>query len=163
LRLWSTGNGWAVRGMVRVLGIVRKFRKMLPESIPERLESQLEDLIKGIIRSAVVSDADENGLLRNYFKDTSYFGEKAGTAAIASAIFRMAVLKRATLSDEEIAWTEKMVGIVYRMWRKTALLHRVVNPLTSRDRNPQFGSAEGQAFALYLLAAHRDWRLHQVG
>jgi rhamnogalacturonyl hydrolase YesR len=157
---WSTGNGWAVCGLVRVYAAVRKFRTMLPETVPEYLESQLEEFIKSIIRGAVSSDAGD-GLLRNYLNDASYCGEKAGTAAIASAIFRMAVLKRSAVSDEEVAWAETMVGAVLSNLAKDGTIAPVVNPLTSRDRVPQFGSAEGQAFTLYLIAAQRDWHKHE--
>jgi rhamnogalacturonyl hydrolase YesR len=160
--LWSTGNGWAVCGLVRVYAVVKKFQILLPEAVPYRLESELKASIQGIIRGAVSFDTHENGLLRNYLDDKMYSGEKAGTAAIASAVLRMAVLNREIVSGEEIAWAERMAELVLVDVAEDGSVGPVCNPLTSRDQEPQSGSAEGQAFALYLIAALRDWKSHET-
>ena len=65
--LWSTGNGWACYGMVRVLHTLQKWSgssSMTSEA------SQLKGWIKEILDGAMLSGFD-NGLLHNYLNDAS--------------------------------------------------------------------------------------------
>lgn len=85
--LWSTGNGWAVLGMTRVLHTLQKW----PASgALGSSAGQLKSWIKEIFDGAMQSNAD-NGLLSNYINDGSWFGEISGTSLISAMIYRMAV------------------------------------------------------------------------
>lgn len=85
--LWSTGNGWACLGMVRVLHTLQKW----PGSTDMTSQAgQLKSWIKEILDGAMQSGT-ENSLLRNYLNDDSWFGEISGTALLSAMAYRMAV------------------------------------------------------------------------
>jgi rhamnogalacturonyl hydrolase YesR len=156
--LWSSGNGWAVCGLVRVFALLQKYKAALPlKDFPTDLECSLMDTISHILRAAAASDSDETGLLRNYLNDASYFGEVAGTAAICSATFRMAALKPSAVTEREISWAKNTMKIVLSHTGEDGVVTPVANPMNSHDRKPCLKSAEGQAFVLHMIAAHRDW------
>lgn len=85
--LWSTGNGWAALGMTRVLHTLQKWPS---SSSMSSQAGQLKSWIKEIFDGAIQSNTD-NGLLRNYINDGSWFGEISGTSLISAMIYRMAV------------------------------------------------------------------------
>jgi len=155
--LWSSGNGWAACGLVRVFALVLKFDSLEAGKLPRQLESVLETTIVSIIGAAASSKSHEDGLLPNYLGDASYFGENAGTAAIASAVFRMASLKSSAISAKYIAWAVKSLEAVISHTSEDGTVSPVANPMDAHDRAPFPQSAEGQAFTLHLIAAHRDW------
>lgn len=156
--LWSTGNGWTVCGQVRVYALVCRFQKIRPEVLPDDLKKALEKSICEIISAAVASERAPNGLLRNYINDASSFGESAGTAAIVSAIFRMASLEPTLVSKDQILWAESTAEIVLANVVEDGSLTNVVNPMKPRDPEPRSVSAEGQAFALHMIAAQQEHR-----
>jgi rhamnogalacturonyl hydrolase YesR len=86
--LWSTGNGWAAFGMCRVLHTLQKW----PASSGSlgSQAGQLKSWIKEILDGAMGSGTD-NGMLRNYLNDGSWFGEISGTALLTAIAYRMAV------------------------------------------------------------------------
>jgi rhamnogalacturonyl hydrolase YesR len=65
--LWSTGNGWAGYGMVRVLHTLQKWSGSSSMTLQA---GQLKGWIKEILDGAMQS-ATESGLLRNYLNDNS--------------------------------------------------------------------------------------------
>jgi rhamnogalacturonyl hydrolase YesR len=160
---WSTGNGWAACGLVRVYALLLKYKSIIhPREFPKDVEDSLLRSISDILQGAVASDSDENNLLRNYLNDKSYFGENAGTAAIASAIYRMAILKPSVLGERALAWAETARKTVLSNIAEDGVVFPVANPMDSHDRKPCSGSAEGQAFVLLLIAAYKDWKRNQA-
>lgn len=85
--LWSTGNGWASYGMVRVLYTLQKWSG---SSGMNAEANKLKSWIKEILDGASFSGLDD-GLLHNYLDDDSWFGEISGTALLSAVAYRMAV------------------------------------------------------------------------
>jgi rhamnogalacturonyl hydrolase YesR len=160
--LWSSGNGWAICGMVRVFAILQKYNN------PGRLATQFSDFevalvrsISDIISAAVASDGGRVGLLRNYLNDPASFRENAGTAAIVSAIFRMATLKPSAVATAEMTWAEFAMHTVLSNIAEDGVVSPVANPMDSKDPTPYRESAEGQAFVMHMIAAYVDWTRSQ--
>lgn len=86
--LWSSGNGWAAWGMTRVLYTLQKWPAS--SAVLQSQALQLKGWIKEILDGAMHSGTD-NGLLRNYLNDGTYFGEISGTALLSAVAYRMAV------------------------------------------------------------------------
>src|ERR1700733_12827258 len=69
--LWSTGNGWAGYGMVRVLTTLQKWSgssSMTAEAT--QLKGWIQEILDGAMESSL-----SGGLLLNYLNDASWFGE----------------------------------------------------------------------------------------
>lgn len=90
LGLWSTGNGWAAMGMARVLATLLHWH---PAEIDEN--SKTMDLFGwiGEILQGAMSSSKDDGLLRNYLNDDSWFGETSGTALLTATVYRLAVMQ----------------------------------------------------------------------
>jgi hypothetical protein len=103
-------------------------------------------------------DADNEGLLRNYIDDETWFREGAGTAALAAVAFRMRILEPQIFGHEYIDWAnQKYSAIAERLDQRTGVLSPVVYPRNHRDRQPLLsGSSEAQSFVVLMIAAQRD-------
>lgn len=88
--IWSTGNGWAAMGMARVLGTLLHWH---PADTSD--DSQKRDLFTwiGEILQGAMSSSKDDGLLRNYLNDDSWFGEISGTALLTATVYRVAVMQ----------------------------------------------------------------------
>lgn len=152
--LWSSGNGWIVLGMTRVLHTLQRW----PAS-SQALGSQARELkswIKEIFDGAIQSSTD-NSLLRNYINDGSWFGEISGTALIAAMVYRMAVNDPNMFGQNYLTWADAQRRAVAATQRKDGIFSPAVNPYDWHDRNKfTTGSPEGQAFAVMLYTAYRD-------
>jgi rhamnogalacturonyl hydrolase YesR len=154
---WCTGNAWAVAGMARVLATLRKSR-FAGETAKE--QASLVGMVKGILDAAVGVDTHPSGLLRNYLDDESWFGEVAGTALMAAAAFRMAVLEPVSFGKEYTDWaTAKLEAVARHIDPETGIATPVVNSLDEGQRTPLDGvNSEGQGFVVLCCAAWRDWK-----
>lgn len=154
--LWSTGNGWAVWGMCRVLAMVEnsRFRRDLQKE-EKSLITQIKAIVDGVIRL----DTHPSGLLRNRLDDVSWFGEAAGTALVAAAVLRMAVLAPDVFGEIYTMWAvRKMEVIETCVDRDTGIVAPVVNPTSDQQRTPLDGvSAEAQAFVALGIVAWEEW------
>ncbi|KAF9477342.1 hypothetical protein BDN70DRAFT_810886 [Pholiota conissans] len=177
--IWSTGNAWAAAGTMRVLATLIKapsslFNNHGPKAVETaawRLKAakDLVDVIRSILDGAIRSSADQ-GLLRNYLDDPTWFGEISGSSLLASVAYRLATLSstasfpgRPLLSKAD---SQKYISFAEGV-RKTlgsdghitanGTATPAVNPLGWGDRNPfTAGSPEGQNFVVLLYAAWRD-------
>lgn len=143
--LWSTGNGWAAWGMVRVLHTLQKW----PQSSSMTSQAgQLKGWIQEILDGAMLSGSD-NGLLRNYLNDDSWFGDTSGTAILSAVAYRMAVNDPAMFPEKYIDWADKNRAALAQHQGDDGVFGPAVNPLSWTDRT-QFtnGSPEGQAFGI---------------
>ncbi|OTA04512.1 hypothetical protein A9Z42_0050900 [Trichoderma parareesei] len=151
--LWSTSNGWAGYGMVRVLHTLQKWSgsaSMTAEA------AQLKSWIKEILDGAMQAGSD-GGLLRNYLNDASWFGEISGTAVLSAVAYRMAVNDPAMFPQSYVAWADANRKTLATKQDGNGLFSPAVNPYDWHDRNKYTaGSPEGQAFAVYLYTAYRD-------
>ncbi|KAJ7187939.1 hypothetical protein C8R46DRAFT_874772, partial [Mycena filopes] len=165
--LWSSSNGWAASGMVRVLATVMKAPVAVRASWRSSAIADLTSWIKEIVDGARAAPMD-SGLLRNYLNDTATghgFGEISGSALIAAVAYRMVVLApkafpahtylpfadgiRVTLSGNDT------LGNPHITSNGTAT--PAVNPLAWLDIVPwTAGSPEGNNFVVLLYAAWRD-------
>ena len=151
--LWYSGNGWASWGMVRVLHTLQKW----PGSSAMTSEAnQLKGWIKEILDGAMLSGF-ENGLLRNYLNDESWFGEISGTALLSAVAYRMAVNDPGMFPQKYITWADTNRKSLSTRQGSDGVLVPAVNPLDWKDGNKYYsGSAEGQAFVVLLYTAFRD-------
>jgi rhamnogalacturonyl hydrolase YesR len=152
--LWSTGNAWAAAGMVRVLGVIQGWRGVEHQ---QQLARTVAGYVKEILDGARAAGRGNGGLLRNYLADKSWFGEASGTALLAAAAYRAAVLAPDVFGREYIAWADESRKAVAWHVDGAGIVKPTVNPLAWRDRKPYMsGSPEGQSFTVMLYAAYRD-------
>jgi len=151
--LWATGNGWAAAGMFRVLQAIRL------SDVSGSFVNQQNDLLNWIeeIVKASWKYQTSDGALRNVINDSGSFRDSASTALIASATFRLAVLKgdnSTYISNANAAYDFVSSNIDSSGW-----LRNTVDPLTfytlSDPNNP---SPEAQSFVLLLESARRDFQ-----
>ncbi|KAL6881717.1 hypothetical protein HDV57DRAFT_497127 [Trichoderma longibrachiatum] len=153
--LWSTGNGWAAYGMVRVLHTLQKWDVSSASMTAEA--AQLKGWIKEILDGAMQAGSDGGGLLRNYLNDASWFGEISGTAVLSAVAYRMAVNDPAMFPQSYVAWADANRRTLATKQDGDGLFSPAVNPYDWHDRDEYTaGSPEGQAFAVYLYTAYRD-------
>ena len=153
--LWSTGNGWAGYGMVRVLHTLQKWSG---SSSMTSQASQLKGWIKEILDGALLSGFD-GGLLHNYLNDNSWFGEISGTALLSAVAYRMAVNDPGTFGQQYINWadTNRKALAQHQSAGSEGIFSPAVDPYNWLDRTEyKSGSPEGQAFSVYLYTAYRD-------
>lgn len=164
--LWSTGNGWAVGGMARVLATVMKAPIARNAAWRREAVEDLTQWIKEIVDGAMGAPAD-GGLLRNYLNDVETghgFGEVAGSSMISAVIYRMAILRPQEFGRRYIEWADDVRHVLGGNDEQgnphitdTGIATPAVNPLDWNDTNPlTTGSPEGQAFVSLMYAAWRD-------
>lgn len=163
LGIWATGNGWAALGMVRVLATIKNWRTSSSWSTEQ---GQLTQYIMEIINGARNVPVDpQTGFYRNYIvggadsqNDTSvvWFGDGAGTAALAASALRLAVIQP-SLSSQLISFAKPLLTALAKHTDKNGLLAPTVDPLDWYTTKPfTSGSPEGQSFISMAGAAWRD-------
>ncbi|KAF2159504.1 hypothetical protein M409DRAFT_70957 [Zasmidium cellare ATCC 36951] len=120
-------------------------------------QDQLVSWIKQIIDGARNAGRESSsGLLRNYLNDGSWFGETSGTALLAAAVYRMAVLAPGTFNGDYIRWADDNRRAI-AAHVNNGILQPAVNPLNWGDRQQYLrGSPEGQSVGSMLYSAWRD-------
>ncbi|GAA5930867.1 hypothetical protein JCM1841_001958 [Sporobolomyces salmonicolor] len=154
--LWSTGCATAgqQREMARVLATI----KHSDLSSAGSFASEVSDLTSWIVEilEAAFSYLQSDGLLPNYY-DTSSFSEASGSALLASAAYRLAVLDPSRDYSSLLATAAKIRTAVNRgVSTSTGWVSPVVNPLDFSKQGSD--SPESEAFVLLLQAAWQDWR-----
>jgi rhamnogalacturonyl hydrolase YesR len=166
-RLWSTGNAWAAAGMIRVLATTLKWKESASwVQEQEELTDWIREIIDGVMKGSEISIDPQNGLLRNYLNDTTWFGEAAGTALMASVVYRMAVLVPDTFSPNSryITFAEGLRRAVENHIDGSGTLRPVIDPLNCGTKTPfPLSSPEGQSFGVLLAAAYRYWKCSKLG
>ena len=153
--VWRTGAAWAAYGMVRVRATISGWRPS-NETMSEEL-SQLDSWIGEILDGAIRTDDDESGLLRNYLGDEGWFGETSGTALLAAAVYRMAVLNPAMFAQPKyVNWAHQKREAVLALVDENGYAFPAANPLKHDSKEPVKESAEGVSFLLMLGSAWRD-------
>jgi hypothetical protein len=161
--LWSTGNGWAAAGMVRVLAVVVKAPAAIRQYWQPKAVNRLTTYIKEIVDGAMASPVDSNALLRNYLNDTAGdghgYGEISGTSLLASVVYRMAVLCPSVFGSSYIQWADSVRTTLGngKHISSNGTVYPAVNPLNWADTTPfTAGSPEGNNFVVLMYAAWRD-------
>jgi rhamnogalacturonyl hydrolase YesR len=155
-RAWSTSNAWAAAGIARVACTLRN-SVFAAQTTTE--QASLTKMVKGIFDATIRADTHPEQLLRNYLDDETAFAEVAGTALMAAAAFRMAVLHPAVFDERYTAWASaKLQAVARHVDPQTGIAGPVVNSLRESQRLPLGGiNPEAQAFVVLLYAAWRDW------
>ncbi|KAF8635336.1 hypothetical protein AX15_000455 [Amanita polypyramis BW_CC] len=173
---WSTGNGWAAAGMLRVLATIRN------SQYANSLKSQQKDLAEWAIeiQNAMYSHLDSTYIFTNYPDrpvSSPNFYDAASTALLASTVYRISLLwsyhHNLPLADRsrqvlfsQMSTFNSSSNSTSNSNFSTALadtnhftpegyLRPVVDPHSYGVEGNV--SAEGQAFIIELQSAWRDW------
>ncbi|KAI0698006.1 hypothetical protein BC835DRAFT_1405518 [Cytidiella melzeri] len=158
---WSTGNGWAAIGMLRVLGTIAR------SQFSGQMQSEQKDLTSwvGEIHSGMYANLRSSGLFGNYADQNSTFDDAASTALLASTVYRLSLLgnvhtfipmaekSRQALFAQGSSSSTNGSGLTH--FTSDGWLTPVVNPDNIGQQGTQ--SPEGQAFVVELSAAYSDW------
>ncbi|KAG7284284.1 hypothetical protein NEMBOFW57_010651 [Staphylotrichum longicolle] len=154
---WSTGNGWVLGGIARVLATLNHW----PTSSTWTAEARsLIQYAKEIIDGAIqVGPDSKSGLFRNYITQSNSFPEAAGTAMIAASIYRFAVLAPGTFATSRyLQEADALRAAVVKAVNSDGRLSPVANPYQYLQTTPHTDvSPEAQDFAVFLYAAYRDY------
>ncbi|KAK7450619.1 hypothetical protein VKT23_012929 [Stygiomarasmius scandens] len=181
--LWSTGNGWSIGGITRVLATILKAPSSVTQGWKDSAVSTLHSILKEMLDAATLHpestlDTDYTGpgagLLRNYLDDTNSsahgFGEVSGSAHIAGAIYRLAILSPDLFtpsihespylsfaeSIRHLLGTSDLNGNPH-VTTQNGTVTPTVDPLCWQCAEPfTAGSPEGQSFVVGMYAAWRD-------
>ncbi|KDQ10691.1 hypothetical protein BOTBODRAFT_36004 [Botryobasidium botryosum FD-172 SS1] len=147
--LWSTGNGWAAMGMLRV------YQTILNSKFSNEFSRERKDLITWSydIVKAMVPYQQSNGTFLNYLAQPSSFAESSATALFAAVIYRLAAITPS--AGVFLPYAEKARKLIARSISPDGYLLNVVNPNDFALRGDI--SPEGQAFVLMMEAARRDY------
>ncbi|KAI5895280.1 glycoside hydrolase family 105 protein [Schizophyllum commune H4-8] len=160
---WSTGNGWAAAGMLRVLATIQ--HSQYADDLKDQ-QKDLEDWIFEIQAAMYDNHLYDNGLFANYADESvdgsDNFYDASGTAILAATVYRLALLRNvwhylpsAETSRAALFATQSGNSSAYVHFDDDGWLTPVVNPLSFGDEGSK--SPEGQAFALMLHTAWREW------
>ncbi|EXJ59084.1 hypothetical protein A1O7_06515 [Cladophialophora yegresii CBS 114405] len=174
--VWLTSNAWAVAGMTRVLATILKW-KPPPNSPVGQTEYDkfkansrvvLADLIASMLQCTMAQAEDEgSGLLKNYLDGSSHrsaawaYGDAAGTALMASAMYRLAVLLPETYGGSNaMEWAERNRRAVARHVHSGGRVSPVADVGHVPSKSPVSQTSEGQSMVLLMYSA---WRACKEG
>ncbi|KAG0144316.1 hypothetical protein CROQUDRAFT_724086 [Cronartium quercuum f. sp. fusiforme G11] len=162
--LWSTGNGWAAMGMMRVRQTMEAVSDPDLKHKLSGMKADLEKWMCEIIAGAFKFQSATSKLLPNYYdkKPTDTFDEVSGTALIAATAYRLVTLNpehTQNLPMAQIDQSRKKI-LQEHIDPKTGGVSPVVPPLEWLAKKPFDGtegkqSPEGQAFVIFL---HLAWK-----
>ncbi|EIN04180.1 Six-hairpin glycosidase [Punctularia strigosozonata HHB-11173 SS5] len=154
---WSTGNGWAAAGMLRVAATIQN------SPFSSALKNQHKDLLNWAheIHGGMYRHLDTNtSLFHNYADNPSTFLDASSTAILAASVYRLANMggprthiPQAELSRKALSSTNSSGAFVH--FDAQGWLTPVVNPDSYGSEGSK--SPEGQAFVLQMHAAWQDW------
>ena len=98
---------------------------------------------------------DSDDLLPNYLDSNNTFGDAASSAALASVAYRAAVINPAVFGSNYTEVAGRLANAVLNGVDDLGVISPYVDPLVWDQIGPL--STEGQAFALMLIAAMREW------
>lgn len=167
---WSTGNGWAAAGMMRLYGTFLNLRDPKLRELTAPWREDLVNWVTEIVKGAYVYQYKDSYLLPNYLANTNAshnYAECSGTALIAAAAYRLASLRPSLAADLPLdAVNAARVAIFTKYTNsKTGAVAPVVDPLNwNADKafngtKPEVGfvSPEGQAFTILLFEAWKAY------
>ncbi|KAI0919982.1 hypothetical protein AcV5_001913 [Taiwanofungus camphoratus] len=85
---WSTGNGWAAAGMLRVLATMQH------SQYAGKMKSEMKDLVDWVqdIHNGMYATLNQSSyLFTNYADDARTFADASSTALLASTVYRLAL------------------------------------------------------------------------
>ncbi|OAV90478.1 hypothetical protein PTTG_08754 [Puccinia triticina 1-1 BBBD Race 1] len=169
-KFWSTGNGWAAAGMMRLYSTFLNLRDPKLRELTEPWKEDLANWVTEIVKGAYVYQCKDTQLLPNYLANTNVshnYPECSGTALIAAAGYRLASLRPKCAKHLPLdAINAARVAIFTRYTnRETGAVAPVVDPLdwnavkAFNGTKPITGyvSPEGQAFTILLFEAWKSY------
>ncbi|KAK5054676.1 hypothetical protein LTR84_001568 [Exophiala bonariae] len=171
--VWLTSNAWAVAGITRVLATLLKWkpteidrRNVNYEEFSQDSTQILVDILIKMIKCAMHQARDEgSGLLKNYLDGRSSasapwaYGEAAGTALMASAVYRLAVLLPDTFATSEfLGWANTIRKAVLSHVDSLGNVSPVADVSHIPSKEPAEQTSEGQSMVLLMYSAWRDCR-----
>jgi rhamnogalacturonyl hydrolase YesR len=171
--VWLTSNAWAVAGITRVLATILKWSP--PQPIQKNFDyhkfsqHNTQILVSILIKmlNCVMGQARDNdsGLLKNYLDGSSSdsaqyaYGDTAGTALMASAVYRLAVLLPDTFGTFEfLDWANTNRRAVSSHVDGQGKVSPVADVSHVPSREPAEQTSEGQSMVLLMYSAWRDCR-----
>ncbi|KAH8105379.1 Six-hairpin glycosidase-like protein [Cristinia sonorae] len=146
---WSTGNGWAAAGMLRVQGTIKN------SPLSKKFKNEQKDLSNWVseILNAMYPHMNSDGLFTNYADNGNTFPDAASAALLASVTYRHALLNKVhkNLPSAE----QSRLAISSKNFDSDMWLQPVVNPHSFGQAGSK--SPEGQAFVVEMQAAWKDW------
>lgn len=154
---WSTANAWVAAGISRVLATLAHSH-LAPQLIEE--QAALRGLLQSTLDAVIMVDTHPSHLLRNYLDDNTAFADVAGTALMAAAAFRFALLHEKADAEPYAAWASaKLHAVAQHIDTESGIAHPVVDSLKeNREMSVGEVNPEAQAFVVLAWAAWRDWR-----
>ncbi|GAA5916107.1 uncharacterized protein JCM6883_001732 [Sporobolomyces salmoneus] len=155
--IWATGNAWAAAGMTRVIATLQHsaYSTKFPKEIRDLKHWTNEILV------ASFSTIQPDGLLLNYYDDSTSFTDSAGSALLAATAYRLALLDPGTDYSSLLESASNIrLAVNARVDRTTGWLNGAVDPLSWKQRTDK--SPEAQAFVLLLHSAWRDYEASKL-
>lgn len=162
---WSTGNGWAAAGMIRVLGTIKN------SQYSGSFKNEQKDLINWVleIQDGMYPYFRSTSCFGNYANDNTSFDDAASATLLASTVYRLSTLAgkhnhiplaertRIALSARSNLGNGPTNGSFATMVHFDAdgWLVPVVNPSSFGELGSK--SPEAQAFVLMMQASYQDW------
>ncbi|KAG8973142.1 hypothetical protein FRB90_009988, partial [Tulasnella sp. 427] len=153
---WSTGNGWAAAGMLRVLGTIKNspYSKQFSHE-----QDDLQDWISDI-HNGMTAQLPDSGLFYNYVNDPTTGTDAASTALFAATVYRAVTLYSPDHYGNYVDAAEKARQALYANngtvhFDSEGWLQPVVNPNSFHEMGKE--SPEGQAFALQMDNNWKQW------
>ncbi|KAG8937365.1 hypothetical protein FRC00_006483 [Tulasnella sp. 408] len=153
---WSTGNGWAAAGMLRVLGTIKNspYSKQFDDEQGD-LKNWIEDVHNGM-----TDNLPSSGVFYNYADDDTTGTDCASTALFAATVYRAITLYEPDHYGDIVDAAERAREALYAnngttYFDQEGWLHPVVNPNSFHEIGAE--SPEGQAFVLQMDNNWREW------
>ncbi|KAK7050887.1 hypothetical protein VNI00_004999 [Paramarasmius palmivorus] len=153
---WSTGNGWAAAGMLRVLATIQN------SQYSEDFKDEQDDLTNWVseIHGGMYPHLGSTNIFTNYADDTGSFHDCSSTALLAATVYRLSLLRdvhhflpKAEASRKALYATSSNGSLQH--FTQDGWLTPVVNPHSFGKEGAD--SPEGQAFVLEMDAAWKAW------
>jgi rhamnogalacturonyl hydrolase YesR len=170
--VWLTSSAWAIAGITRVLATVLKWRPH-PNSVVKESEynnfktaskATLTRLIASMLHCTMSQARDEEtGLLKNYLDGPLHrssrwaYGDAAGTALMASAVYRLAVLLPEIYAlPSSLAWADQNRRAVATHIDQHGRVFPVADVGHVPSKWPVNETSEAQSMAVLMYSAWRD-------
>ncbi|WWC72107.1 uncharacterized protein I206_106067 [Kwoniella pini CBS 10737] len=157
MRLWATGNGWAVYGAIRNLYAAKAMNYRA--AVVTQAEDTLTEVFTGLF-----NELDDQNLLPNYMKQdnaTLAVGDTAGTALTVAAYYRFIKLCPAKANPNLTKLAEKAFDAVVDKIDKDGWVTHAVDPMGTYGwvvypDDLTIHSPEAQAFAAKMWKARTE-------
>ncbi|PLW50036.1 hypothetical protein PCASD_01251 [Puccinia coronata f. sp. avenae] len=167
---WSTGNGWAAAGMMRIYATFLNLRDPKLNKLTQPWRDDLAKWVIEIVKGAYAYQYKDSYLLPNYLANTNAshnYAECSGTALIAAAAYRLASLQPECEERMPLHAINKARVAIFSKYtnHQTGAVAPVVDPLDWNSATPfngtkpetGFVSPEGQAFTVLLFEAWKAY------